>query len=158
MQIYDFDVTKANGETYKLDEYKGKVMLIVNTASKCGLNGQFDGLEEIHQKYKDKGVAVLGFPSNQFANQEPGSSEDAEEACRINFGVTFPIHEKIKVNGNDAHPLFQYLKEQQKGVLTSKIKWNFTKFLVDQDGNVVERFGPKIEPKEIEKRIEKMVG
>ncbi|WP_112181545.1 MULTISPECIES: glutathione peroxidase [Paraliobacillus] len=158
MSIYDITVKKSNGTTYQLDAYKNQVMLIVNTASNCGLNGQFDGLEEIHQKYKDKGVAVLGFPSNQFANQEPGTSEEAEESCRINFGVTFPIHEIIDVNGKNAHELFQYLKSNSKGFLGNNIKWNFTKFLVDQNGEVIERFGPKVEPAKIEKKIARIVS
>lgn len=158
MSIYDITVKKSNGTTYQLDAYKNQVMLIVNTASKCGLNGQFDGLEEIHQKYKDQGVAVLGFPSNQFANQEPGTSEQAEEACRINFGVTFPIHEIIDVNGKNTHELFQHLKSNSKSLLGKKIKWNFTKFLVNQNGEVIERFGPKVEPAEIEKKIAKIVS
>ncbi|WP_117170500.1 glutathione peroxidase [Paraliobacillus sediminis] len=158
MSIYDITVKKSNGTTYQLDAYKNQVMLIVNTASNCGLNGQFDGLEEIHQKYKDKGVAVLGFPSNQFANQEPGTSEEAEESCRINFGVTFPIHEIIDVNGDNTHELFQHLKSNSKGFLGKNIKWNFTKFLVDQNGAVIERFGPKVEPAKIEKKIAEIVS
>ncbi|WP_226037514.1 glutathione peroxidase [Aquibacillus saliphilus] len=158
MSIYDITVSKPNGTSYQLSEYKNKVMLIVNTATKCGLSGQFDGLEQIHQKYKDRGVAVLGFPSNQFANQEPGTSEQTEEACRINFGVTFPIHEKIDVNGKNTHELFQYLKSQAKGFISNDIKWNFTKFLVDQNGEVIERFGPKDAPAKIEKKIEQIVS
>lgn len=158
MNIYDITVSKSNGTSYQLSEYKNQVMLIVNTASNCGLNGQFDGLEEIYKKYKEQGVVVLGFPSNQFANQEPGTSEQAEESCRINFGVTFPIHEIIDVNGKDTHELFQHLKSNSKGFLGKDIKWNFTKFLVDQNGEVIQRFGPKVEPAKIEKEIAKLVS
>ncbi|MFD1019541.1 glutathione peroxidase [Thalassobacillus hwangdonensis] len=154
--IYDISVTKSNGETYNLEQYKGDVMVIVNTASKCGLTPQFDGLEELYKKYKDDGVVVLGFPCNQFANQEPGTAQEAEEACRINYGVTFPMHEKIDVNGENTHELFQHLKGEAKGMLGSNIKWNFTKFLVDRNGEVVERFAPQTEPAKIEKSIEKL--
>ncbi|MDL4843151.1 glutathione peroxidase [Aquibacillus rhizosphaerae] len=158
MSIYDITVNKPNGNSYPLSEYEGKVMLIVNTATKCGLSGQFDGLEEIYQNYKDKGLVVLGFPSNQFANQEPGTSEEAEETCRINFGVTFPIHEKITVNGKNTHELFQHLKNNTKGFLSKEIKWNFTKFLVDQNGEVIDRFGPQVEPAKIEEKIRKILA
>lgn len=157
MSIYDISVSKPNGTSYQLSEYKDQVMLIVNTASNCGLNGQFNGLEQIHQNYKDKGVVVLGFPSNQFANQEPGTSAQTEETCRLNFGVTFQLHEKIDVNGEHEHELFTYLKSKAKGLLGNEIKWNFTKFLVDQNGEVIERFGPKDMPAKIEKKIEKIV-
>lgn len=127
MEFYDIEVTTAKGETYPLSRYKGQVMLIVNTAFNCGFAPQFDELEKIYQKYKDRGFVVLGFPSNQF-KQEFDSAKDAEEACRINYGVTFPIHEIVAVNGDDAHPLFKFLTSNTKGVLGSKVKWNFTKF------------------------------
>ncbi|SIS39751.1 glutathione peroxidase [Salimicrobium flavidum] len=157
MNIYDITVTKEDGEEYKLDAYKGKVMLIVNTATKCGLRGQFDELEEIYKKYNDKGLVVLGFPSNQFANQEPGSAQEAAEECRLSYGVTFPMHEKIKVNGNDAHELFKHLKDEAGGMFGGSIKWNFTKFLVDQEGNIVERYAPQASPMKAEDDIEKLV-
>lgn len=157
MSIYDIEVKKADGSTYKLDEYKGQPLLIVNTASKCGFAGQFDGLEKLYQDHKEDGLVVLGFPSNQFGNQEPGNAEEAEESCRLNYGVTFPMHEKIDVNGEDAHPLYDYLKSSKKGLLTDNIKWNFTKFLVDKNGQVVERFSPKTRPESIEKDIEKVL-
>lgn len=157
MSIYDITVTKEDGEEYKLDAYKGNVMIIVNTATKCGLRGQFDELEEIYKKYQDRGVVVLGFPSNQFANQEPGSAQDAAEECRISYGVTFPMHEKVKVNGNDAHELFKHLKDEAGGMFGGSIKWNFTKFLVDQEGNIVERYAPQTSPMKAENDIEKLV-
>lgn len=154
MEFYDIEVTTAKGETYPLSRYKGQVMLIVNTASNCGFAPQFDELEKIYQKYKDRGFVVLGFPSNQF-KQELDSAKDAEEACRINYGVTFPIHEIVAVNGDDAHPLFKFLTSNTKGVLGSKVKWNFTKFLVDRNGQVVVRFAPMDKPSKFEKEIEK---
>ncbi|MEJ9282204.1 MULTISPECIES: glutathione peroxidase [Ureibacillus] len=154
MEFYDIEVTTAKGETYPLSRYKGQVMLIVNTASNCGFAPQFDELEKIYQKYKDRGFVVLGFPSNQF-KQELDSAKDAEEACRINYGVTFPIHEIVAVNGDDAHPLFKFLTSNTKGVLGSKVKWNFTKFLVDRNGQVVDRFAPMDKPSKFEKEIEK---
>ncbi|MBB5148822.1 MULTISPECIES: glutathione peroxidase [Ureibacillus] len=154
MEFYDIEVTTAKGETYPLSRYKGQVMLIVNTASNCGFAPQFDELEKIYQKYKDRGFVVLGFPSNQF-KQELDSAKDAEEACRINYGVTFPIHEIVAVNGEEAHPLFKFLTRNTKGVLGSKVKWNFTKFLVDRNGEVVARFAPMDKPSKFEKEIEK---
>ena len=154
MEIYDIEVTTAGGETYPLSRYKGQVMLIVNTATHCGFTSQFEELEKLYQKYKDRGFVVLGFPSNQF-KQELSSAKDAEEACRLNYGVTFPIHEIVAVNGENAHPLFQFLTSQSKGVLGSKVKWNFTKFLVDRNGNVVARFAPIDKPSKFEKEIEK---
>lgn len=157
MNIYDIEVKKANGENYSLEDYKGKPLLIANTASKCGLRGQYDELETLHKEYKDQGLVVLGFPSNQFNNQEPGSDEDAEEACRINHGVTFDIHEIIDVNGDAAHPLFKHLKEETKGMMGDKIKWNFTKFLVDREGNVVSRVAPTTSPLKMKKDIENVL-
>lgn len=155
--IYDIEVKKNTGETYKLEEYKGQVMVIVNTATKCGLKGQFEDLEEIYQCYKDQGLVVLGFPCNQFANQEPETDDTVAQTCKINFGVTFPLHAKIDVNGKNEHPLFTYLKEQQNGLFNSKIKWNFTKFLIDREGNVVKRFAPKDKPQNMIEDIEKLL-
>ncbi|KAA1039334.1 glutathione peroxidase [Macrococcus equipercicus] len=155
MSVYQFEATDSKNDSYKLDKYRGHVLLIVNTASKCGLTGQFDGLEQLYQEYKDRGLVVLGFPCNQFANQEPGTAEEAEAACRLNYGVTFPMHEKIDVNGDNTHPLFKYLKSETKGLLGSAVKWNFTKFLVDKEGNVVERYAPQTEPGKLKGDIEK---
>lgn len=155
--IYDFVVQKSNGEDYKLEEYKGKVMLIVNTASECGFTPQFEGLQALYEKYKDQGFVILGFPCNQFGGQEPGSGAEANQNCKINYGVTFPIHEKVDVKGENQHPLFRFLTDAAKGMLSEKIKWNFTKFLVDREGNVVSRFSPQKKPGQIEKDIEKLL-
>jgi len=156
--IYAIDCKTINGETKTLEEYQGQVMLIVNTASKCGLTPQYKGLQELYQHYKDKGLVVLGFPCNQFLSQEPGDENQISEFCQLNYGVSFPMFAKIDVNGKNTHPLFKHLKSEKKGVLGSeKIKWNFTKFLVDQQGNVVKRFSPKTEPKAIEKDIQELL-
>ncbi len=155
--IYDIEVENKDHSTYKLEKYKDYVIVIVNTATKCGLSGQFDGLEKLYQQYKDQKFIILGFPCNQFANQEPGSGEEAAEACKINYGVTFPIHEKINVNGENEHPLYTHLKEQKSGLLGSKIKWNFTKFLIDRNGEVVKRFGPKDEPEKMNSFIQELL-
>lgn len=155
--IYDIEVENKDHSTYKLEKYKDYVIVIVNTATKCGLSGEFDGLEKLYQQYKDQNFIILGFPCNQFANQEPGSGEEAAEACKINYGVTFPIHEKINVNGENEHPLYTHLKEQQGGLLGSKIKWNFTKFVIDRDGEVVKRFGPKDEPEKMNSFIQELL-
>lgn len=157
MTIYDYNVTDSKHNEYSLSKYEGQVVLIVNTASKCGLAGQFDGLEALYQKYKDQGLVVLGFPCNQFANQEPGDASEAEQTCRLNYGVTFPMHEIIDVNGDNAHELFKYLKKQQSGMLSSAIKWNFTKFLIDRNGNVVKRFSPQTKPEKLESSIEDLL-
>ena len=153
--IYDIKVKTINGEETTLEPYKGKVMLIVNVASKCGYTPQYDGLEALYKKYKDEGLVVLGFPCNQFGSQEPGSEAEIQNFCRVNFGVTFPMFSKINVNGEETHPLYRYLKSEQPGILgTEAIKWNFTKFLVDKEGNVVERFGSSTKPVELEEKIE----
>lgn len=153
MSIYDISVTLENGENYTLDRYQGKTLLIVNTATKCGLAPQFDELQKLYDKYKAEGFVVLGFPSNQF-KQEVAKAEDAAEACRMTYGVSFPMHEIVKINGKDAHPLFKMLTDETKGILGSAIKWNFTKFLVDKNGQVVERFGPTELPLAFEDKIE----
>ena len=155
--IYDFVVKKSSGEDYKLADYKGQVMLIVNTASECGFTPQFEGLQALYEKYKDQGFVVLGFPCNQFGGQEPGTGAEANQNCKINYGVTFPIHEKVDVKGDNQHPLFRYLTDAAKGMLNEKIKWNFTKFLVDRDGHVVSSFSPQKKPAQIEKDIEKLL-
>lgn len=153
MSIYDIEVTLENNESYTLDRYEGKVLLIVNTATKCGLATQFDELQELYEKYQDRDFIVLGFPSNQF-KQEVDSAEEAASACRSTYGVTFPMHEIIQVNGEAAHPLFKFLKAEAKGTIGDAIKWNFTKFLVDKDGVVVNRFAPTTSPSSFEDEIE----
>lgn len=156
--IYDIKVKTINGEETTLEPYKGKVMLIVNVASKCGYTPQYDGLETLYKKYMDAGLVVLGFPCNQFGSQEPGSEAEIQNFCRVNFGVTFPMFSKINVNGEETHPLYRYLKSEQPGILgTEAIKWNFTKFLVDKQGNVVERFGSSTKPKELEEKLESLL-
>ena len=157
--VHDFSCKTATGEQKSLAEYKGKVMLIVNTASKCGLTPQFEGLEQLHEKYADKGLAVLGFPCNQFGHQDPGTDAEILGFCQMKYDVKFQMFSKVEVNGKDAHPLFQHLKKEAPGLLGSEgIKWNFTKFLVDRDGNVVERYAPTTEPKEIAADIERLLG
>ena len=155
--IYDFKALNNKGAEVDFADYKGKVLLIVNTASKCGFTPQYDGLEELWKKYKDQGLVVIGFPCDQFAHQEPGSDAEIAEFCRLNHGVTFPLMSKIDVNGDNAHPIFKYLKSQTSGLLGRSIKWNFTKFLISRDGTRVERFAPTTEPKDIEKAIESML-
>lgn len=157
MSIYDIKVTETDGSDYQLEKYEGRPMLIVNTASKCGFTPQFDGLEKLYREYKDEGLIVLGFPCNQFGGQEPGTSEEAEENCKLNYGVTFPMHQKIDVNGENEHPLYEHLKSAKKGLFNDKIKWNFTKFLVDKDGEVIERYASKTKPENINKDIEKVL-
>jgi glutathione peroxidase len=157
MNVYDFTVKAADSTDKPLRDFEGDVLLIVNTATKCGLAPQFDGLEKLWQDYRDRGFTVIGFPSNQFANQEPGSDDEVQEACRINFGVTFPRMAKIDVNGKNEDPLFTYLKKEQGGMLGSTIKWNFTKFLVDREGNVVKRYDPRKDPKGIAGDIEQLL-
>lgn len=153
MGIHDISVTLDNGESYQLDRYKGKTLLIVNTATKCGLAPQFDELQALYDKYQDQDFVVLGFPSNQF-KQEVDSATQAAEACRMTYGVSFPMHEIVNINGKDAHPLFKFLTEETKGFLGSAIKWNFTKFLVDKNGELIKRFGPTESPLSFEKEIE----
>ncbi len=157
MNIYDFKVTDNSGKEVSLSDYKGYVLLIVNTASKCGFTPQYEGLQKLYEEYKDKKFSILAFPCNQFANQEPGSDEEIKTFCTINYGVTFPLFKKIDVNGDNTAPLYVYLKQAAPGVLGKTIKWNFTKFLIDSDGNVVERFAPKTEPKEIEGKIQELL-
>lgn len=157
--VYDFSVKAADGKETPLAKYKGQVTLIVNVASKCGFTPQYDGLEALYEKYKDKGFTVLGFPCNQFGAQEPGSDSEIQEFCRLNHGVKFPIMAKIDVNGGQADPLYKHLKETAPGLLgTEAIKWNFTKFLVGKDGRVLERFAPQTEPATLAKDVEKALG
>ncbi|MGG4342525.1 glutathione peroxidase [Paenibacillus lautus] len=158
MSIYEYEVKTIRGESQTLKSYKGDVMLIVNTATKCGFAPQFGGLEKLHQTYRDQGLAVLGFPSSQFMNQELEEDSAIEEACKLNHGVTFPLFSKIDVNGTNAHPLYRHLTNEAPGALGIKaIKWNFTKFLVDRSGRVVKRFAPTDTPEKIEEDIKKLL-
>ncbi len=157
--IYEFSANSLSGAPVDLGSYRGKVLLIVNTASNCGFTPQYQGLEAVYQQFKDKGVEVLGFPCNQFGSQEPGSSDEIGAFCEKNYGVTFPLFAKIDVNGDDAHPLFKHLKKQAPGLMgTEAIKWNFTKFLVKKDGTVYKRYAPQTEPKELMQDIEKLLA
>lgn len=157
--IYSIPLKKINGDEVSLEEYKGKVLLIVNTASKCGFTPQFEGLEKLYKRYVDKGLVILGFPSNQFLHQDPGSNDEISEFCSLNYGVTFPMFGKIDVNGPSTHPLYATLKQSAKGLLGSeKVKWNFTKFLVDKEGNVVKRFPPTTEPSKLAPEIEALLN
>ncbi|MGJ7911671.1 glutathione peroxidase [Neobacillus sp. LXY-1] len=157
MNFYDFSAKRINGEEVSMKQYEGKVVLVVNTASKCGLTPQFKELEELYQQYKDRGLEILGFPCNQFANQDSGSNDEIEQFCQLNYGVTFTMFEKIDVNGHNAHPLYKYLKSQTKSILGKDIKWNFTKFLIDAEGNVIKRFSPTTVPLKMKKDIEKYI-
>ena len=156
--LYDITVDDIHGKPVKLSRYKGKVLLIVNTASKCGFTPQFKGLEALYGKLHGKGLEILGFPCNQFGAQEPGSEAEIEQFCELNYGVTFPMFAKVDVNGESASPLYKHLKSAKKGMLGSEgIKWNFTKFLVDREGDVVERYAPQTEPKALEADIGKLL-
>jgi glutathione peroxidase len=157
--VYDFNAKGLDGKPVDLKKFKGKVLLIVNTASNCGYTPQYKGLEAVYEQFKDKGVEVLGFPCNQFGAQEPGDADEIGSFCERNYGVTFPLFDKIDVNGDDAHPLFKHLKSEAPGLMgTEAIKWNFTKFLVRKDGRVYKRYAPQTEPKELMKDIEKLLA
>lgn len=153
MSFYDLSINNPAGTPIDLSAFKGKAILVVNTATKCSLTPQFTGLEALHQKYKDQGLVVIGFPCNQFMNQSPESNETVVDVCQMNYGVTFQLTEKIDVNGDDAHPIFVYLKQELGSFLSSTIKWNFTKFLIAPDGTPYKRFSPKAEPEELENDI-----
>jgi len=154
--IYDFTVNDIHGKPVKLDRYRGKVMLVVNTASECGFTPQYKGLEAMYEKLHDKGLEVLGFPCNQFGGQEPGSEKEIAQFCELNYGVTFPMFAKVDVNGNNTAPLYKFLKSEKPGLLGSEaIKWNFTKFLVDREGNVVKRYAPNDTPESLAGDVEK---
>jgi glutathione peroxidase len=156
--IYDFQAKALDGKEISLDQYKGDVILVVNTASKCGFTPQYAGLEELNKKYAPRGLKILGFPCNQFGAQEPGGSEEIHTFCERNYGVDFQMFEKIDVNGKDAHPLYKYLTSAAPGVLgTEPIKWNFTKFLIDRKGHVLKRYAPNVEPKDLAADIEKQL-
>jgi len=158
MNIYDFEVETIKGETKTLKEFAGNVIVIVNTASKCGFTPQYKDLQSIYEEYKEEGVTVLGFPCNQFMGQEPGKEEEIQQFCEMNYGVTFPLFSKVDVNGKNASPLFQYLSEKAPGALGIKaIKWNFTKFLIDRSGNVVKRYAPNTSPNEMKEDIRKLL-
>lgn len=157
--VYDFSANTITGDSKSLSEYQGKVMLIVNTASKCGLTPQFQGLEELYQSYKDQGLVILGFPCNQFASQDPGSESEIAEFCQLNYGVSFPMFAKIEVNGDNTHPLYQFLKQEAPGLMGSKsIKWNFTKFLVNSEGKVIKRFAPTDTPEKLTADIQQLLS
>ncbi len=159
MSIYDIEVEDIKGEQHRLADYKGKVLLIVNTASKCGFTPQFKGLQKLYETYQEQGFEVLGFPCNQFGHQDPGTNGEIQEFCEINYGVSFPMHAKVDVNGSDAHTLFKHLKSEAKGLMGSEvIKWNFTKFLVSKEGEVLERFAPNTDPEKIAGKIEKLLN
>lgn len=153
--FYQFEAKSLQGKNIPMSNYRGKMILVVNTASKCGLTPQFEGLEALYQKYKDKGLVILGFPCNQFANQEPGDEKSISEGCVLNYGVSFQMFSKVDVNGADAHPIYKYLKSQLRGFLVSRIKWNFTKFLIDKNGKPIKRFSPTSKPEKIDTYLAK---
>jgi len=158
VSIYEFSATNIKGQEVNLSDYQDKVLLIVNTASKCGFTPQFEGLENLHKELEPQGLVILGFPCNQFGNQDPDGDGKIEEFCQLNYGVSFPMFSKIDVNGSDAHPLYTYMKAQAKGLLGSKaVKWNFTKFLVNRAGQVVERYAPNDKPESIKADILKLL-
>ncbi|MDD7461309.1 MAG: glutathione peroxidase [Prevotellaceae bacterium] len=155
--IYDFKAKTGKGKELDFSAFEGKVLLIVNTASKCGFTPQFEGLEELNKKYREEGLVVVGFPCNQFGSQDPGSNEEISGFCQLNYGVSFQIMEKVNVNGDDAAPIFKYLKKAAGGFITDSIKWNFTKFLISRDGKTIRRYAPITTPKKLEKDIVEML-
>jgi len=155
--VHDFSATSIDGMERQLVDFKGKVVLVVNTASQCGFTGQYKGLEELYRTYADRGLVVLGFPCDQFGHQEPGDEEEIATFCERNFGVTFPLFAKVDVNGKEAHPLYQWLRSEKGGMVGSKIRWNFTKFLIDPEGNVVQRYGSTTTPDQISDDIEALL-
>lgn len=157
MNFYDFEATSIDGDVVKMSEFKGKVIVVVNTASKCGFTSQYKGLEELYNKYGDDKFVVLGFPCDQFANQEPGDSKEIKAFCEFNYGVSFPIFEKIDVKGDNIHPIFEFLTSKKKSLFGSEIKWNFTKFLIDKEGNVIKRFAPSTTPEKMVADIERII-
>ncbi len=158
MGFYDYSARKMNGREVKMETYKGKVVIVVNTASKCGFTPQFAELETLYEKYKDQGLAILGFPCNQFANQDPASNQEIQNFCQLNYGVSFDMFEKVDVNGPETTPLYQFLKEEAKGAFGGKIKWNFTKFLIDRKGEVIRRYAPATPPLKMEEEIKKLLA
>lgn len=156
-EFYSFSAKDLQGKEINFEVYRGKVVLVVNTASECGFTPQFEGLEKLYRDHKDEGFVILGFPCNQFGKQEPGDEKSIAEGCVRNFGVTFPMFSKVDVNGKNAHPVFQYLKKEEGGLLGSKIKWNFTKFLINREGKPVDRFAPVTKPESLEKKVKKLL-
>jgi len=155
--VYQFNFSQLDGEEVSLSKFKGKAILVVNTASSCGLTYHYAGLEKLYQEHKDKGLVIIGFPCNQFGKQEPGTSKEISEFCNLNYDITFPMSTKVDVNGKNAHPLFKYLKSELKGTLTNNVKWNFTKFLIDRDGVPFKRFSSTIEPEDISSSIDEVL-
>ncbi len=158
MSFYDFRAKTPDGKELPMAEFKGKVVLVVNTATRCGFAPQFNGLQDLHEKYADKGLVVIGFPCNQFRNQEPETNESMIQYCQKNHGVTFLLTQKIDVNGELTHPIFKYLKQELGGTFGSKIKWNFTKFLIDREGKPIKRYAPMTKPKNLEKEIVRLLN
>jgi glutathione peroxidase len=156
--FYAFEANTLGNRPVKMSDFKGKTVLVVNTASKCGLTPQYEGLEQLYKKYKDKGLVILGFPCNQFGRQEPGNAGDIQQFCELNYGVSFPMFAKVDVNGSNAHPLFKYLTTELTGTFGRSIKWNFTKFLIDRNGNPVKRFSPLTKPEKLEPEIQKLLA
>lgn len=157
MELYDYKVEDNKGNLLDMKQYEGKVLLIVNTATGCGFTPQYNGLQDLYDKYKDKGFEILDFPCNQFGHQAPGDNDEIASFCTMRYGITFQQFNKVDVNGKNEEPLYTFLKKQKNGVMGNKIKWNFTKFLIDREGNVVERFAPTVEPKKIEEYISKLL-
>ena len=155
--VYQFNFSQLDGEEVSLSKFKGKAILVVNTASFCGLTYHYTGLEKLYQEYKEKGLVIIGFPCNQFGKQEPGTSEEINDFCNLNYDVTFPMSTKVDVNGKNAHPLFRYLKNELKGTLTNNVKWNFTKFLIDRDGIPFKRFSSTVQPEDISASIDEVL-
>ncbi|MFA5543229.1 MAG: glutathione peroxidase [Bacilli bacterium] len=157
MNFYDFNVLDINNNEVPLSNYKGKIVLVVNTASKCGLTPQYEGLEKMYKEFKDKDFVILGFPCNQFMGQEPGTNDDIKEFCSLTYDVTFPLFSKVNVNGKDQHPLFKWLKSHTKSFLKRNVKWNFTKFLIGRDGEFIERFEPATKPEDFHNKIKDLL-
>lgn len=155
--IYDFEAIDSKGVVVDFSQFKGKVLLIVNTASKCGFTPQYAGLELLHKKYKDQGLVIIGFPCNQFLHQEPGDDSDIRSFCKLNYGVSFTLMKKVNVNGKDAHAIYKYLRSKTGGFLGSRIKWNFTKFLISKEGDLIKRYSPLVQPQNMEKEIERLL-
>ena len=156
--IYDLEFTNNHGELVSLSDFVGKPVLVVNTASKCGFTPQYEGLQKLHEEFREQGLIVLGFPCDQFAHQEPGSDQEIDEFCKVNFGVDFALSQKVNVNGKDAHPIYQFLKSHSKGLLGGGIKWNFTKFLIEPDGKSIKRYAPSNAPEDIRSDIKSLIS
>jgi glutathione peroxidase len=155
--IYDFEAIDSKGVVVDFSQFRGKVLLIVNTASKCGFTPQYAGLELLHKKYKDQGLVIIGFPCNQFLHQEPGDDSDIRSFCKLNYGVSFTLMKKVNVNGKDTHAIYKYLRSKTGGFLGSRIKWNFTKFLISKEGDLIKRYSPLVQPQNMEKEIERLL-